>query len=195
MSRAIDRDQQRFKKIVRGKIRDDLKRYVSHGELIGRKGRETVTIPVPSIDIPHFRHGDAGGVGQGEGDEGTPIGRGGQQGDGPGAAGSDPAGHVREVEVAIEELADMLGEALELPRIEPKGTNTVDSEKDKYNSIRRTGPDALRHTKRTYKRALRRQIAAGEFPPKCELLQLIFLIFLMAMRNIRTADLNLLVVF
>ncbi len=168
MTRAIDRDAQRFKKIVRGKIRGDLKKYISHGEMLGRKGREVVSIPVPNIDIPHFRHGrrGSGGVGQGDGEEGQVIGRGGQQGDGPGEAGSDPGHHVREVEVTLDELAQMLGEALELPNIVPKGKDTISSQKDRYKTIRRTGPDSLRHFKRTYKRALKRSVSTGEYNPR-----------------------------
>jgi uncharacterized protein len=169
MTRAIDRDQQRFKEIVRGKIRGDLRKYISHGEMIGRKGRELVSIPVPNIDTPHFRHGrkGAGGVGQGDGEEGQVIGKGGQQqGDGSGEAGSDPGDHVREVEVTLDELAEMLGEALALPNIVPKGKDSLKSVKDKYSSIRRTGPDSLRHFKRTYKRALKRSVATGEYDPR-----------------------------
>ncbi len=168
MSRSIDRDTQRFKKIVRGKVRENLRKYVTHGEMIGRKGRELVSIPVPNVEIPHFRHGQkgSGGVGQGEGEEGQPIGRGQQDGDGAGQAGDQPGGHIREVEVTLDELAEMLGEALELPNIEPKGKNNISSKKDKYTSIRPTGPDSLRHFKRTYKRALRRQIASNQYDPQ-----------------------------
>ncbi len=168
MSRNIERDHQRFKQIVRGKVRDNLKKYVTHGEMIGRKGRELVSIPVPNIEIPHFRHGQkgSGGVGQGEGEEGQPIGRGQQQGDGTGQAGSEPGGHIREVEVSLDELAEMLGEALQLPNIEPKGKDVITSKKDRYTSIRQTGPDSLRHRKRTYKRALKRQISSNEYDPR-----------------------------
>ena len=167
MSRSIDRDTQRFKKIVRGKVRQNLRKYVTHGEMIGRKGRELVSIPVPNVEIPHFRHGQkgSGGVGQGDGEEGQPIGRGEQDGDGTGQAGDQPGGHIREVEVTLDELAEMLGEALELPNIEPKGKNNISTKKDKYTSIRPTGPDSLRHFKRTYKRALRRQIALNQYDP------------------------------
>src|SRR5687767_12148526 len=44
MTRAIDRDNQRFKEIVRGKVRGNLKKYITHGEVLGRKGREVVSI-------------------------------------------------------------------------------------------------------------------------------------------------------
>jgi hypothetical protein len=55
---------------------------------------------------------------------------------------------------------------LELPRIEPKGQARIVQEKARYTSIRQTGPESLRHTKRTYKQALKRQIAAGQYDAK-----------------------------
>ncbi|HWL09272.1 MAG TPA: DUF444 family protein [Planctomicrobium sp.] len=167
MARSVDRDFQRFNEIVRGKIRKDLKRYINHGEMLGRKGRETVSIPVPNIDIPHFQHGNkgSGGTGQGDGEVGQPIGKGDDEGDGKGQAGSEPGQHVREVEVTLDELADMLGAELELPYITPKGKDSLKSQKDRYNTISRTGPNSLRHFKRTYKEALKRQIASGSYNP------------------------------
>ena len=160
----IDRDKTRFKDIVRGKVRDNLKKYINHGEMVGRKGKDLVTIPVPQLDIPHFHYGDngAGGVGQGEGEQGQSVGKG-QEGDGPGAAGNRPGTHVLEVELDMQELADMMADALELPRIEPKGDACLQDEKTRYNSIRRNGPESLRHFKRTYVQALRRQVASGSY--------------------------------
>jgi sporulation protein YhbH len=162
----IDRDQSRFKQIVKGKIRENLRKYVTHGELIGRKGRDLVSIPIPQLDVPHFRYGQngSGGVGQGDGEEGDPIGSGDpQDGDGRGQAGGDPGGHILEVEVSLEELAQIMGDELELPRIEPKGKANITEEKTRYTSIRRTGPESLRHFKRTYMEALRRQISSNSY--------------------------------
>ncbi len=168
MVQKIENDQSRFRQIVRGKIRQNLKKYVTHGEMIGRKGKDLVSIPLPQLDVPHFRYGDhnAGGVGQGDGEVGQPIFSGQEQGDGAGAAGNAPGGHILEVDVSLEELADLLGEQLELPRIEPKGKANIVSAKNRYTGIRRTGPESLRHLKRTFKEALRRQITAGEYNPK-----------------------------
>jgi sporulation protein YhbH len=168
MTRAIDRDNQRFKEIVRGKVRGNLKKYITHGEVLGKQGREVVSIPVPNIEIPRFRHGQkgSGGIGQGDGDVGQPIGRGQDDGDGHGEAGDAPGQHIREAELTIDELAQMLGEELKLPKIEPKGQNTIKSIKTKYDSIRQTGPDSLRHFKRTYKRALRRLMSSNLYDPK-----------------------------
>src|SRR5207247_450919 len=147
---------------------------------IAKKGKDTVAIPLPSVDIPHFKHGDKqqGGVGQGDGEVGDSLGQGqeqpgtGQAGDRPGdaltdteAALQEPAGTPGE-ELALQDLADIMGEELELPRIQPKGTEKIVAWKDKYSGIRTTGPESLRHFRRTYRQALRRQIAMNTYDPK-----------------------------
>lgn len=167
MSLPIDRDVRRFKQIVRGKVRENLKKYVAHGEMLGRKGRGVVSIPVPSLNTPRFRFGDNGngGVGQGEGEEGDAVGQGQGQGGSGGAGGEAGAEHYTEVDVPLEELAQMLGEELELPNIEPRGKATIEAAKAKYNSVRSTGPESLRHNKRTYLKALQRQISTGGYSP------------------------------
>ena len=78
----IDQDNRRFKQIVRGKVRENLRKYITHGEMIGRKGRDLISIPIPQLDVPHFRYGQngSGGVGQGDGEVGTPIAGGDGQG-------------------------------------------------------------------------------------------------------------------
>jgi uncharacterized sporulation protein YeaH/YhbH (DUF444 family) len=168
MSLKVDQDHSRFRSIVRGKIRQNLRRYISQGELIGRKGKDLVSIPLPQIDIPRFVYGDRqkGGVGQGEGEVGDGVGQDGEGEDGAGQAGKDPSEHVLEVDVTLDELADILGEELELPAIENKGKNRIVAAKDRYTGIRRVGPESLRHFKRTYKEALRRAVASGAYDPK-----------------------------
>lgn len=170
MSLKIDQDHTRFRKIVRGKIRENLRQYISKGELLGKQGKDVVSIPVPHIDIPRFRFGgkQQGGVGQGQGEAGDPVGGGpGEpgEGDGPGQAGSDPGQHAIEVEMSLDELADLLGDELSLPRIEPRGKSTIVDQKERYVGIRRVGPNSLRHFKRTFRSALSRQIALGTYDP------------------------------
>ena len=162
MTKRIDSDVRRFRQMVRGKIRENLRRYITHGEMIGRQGDDLVSIPVPQLELPHFRYGrnQAGGVGQGDGQPGQPIGRGRDEA-GSAAAGSEPGAHILEVEVTLDELADLLGEELQLPRIEPKGQANITQQRPRYDSIRRSGPASLRHFKRTYTQALRRQISTG----------------------------------
>jgi sporulation protein YhbH len=158
----IRQDHARFRQIVRGKIRQNLKRYISRGELIGKQGKDLVSIPLPQIDPPRFRFGqrNQGGVGQGDGDPGDSLGQGDQQ-PGKGEAGEGEGQKSVEVDVTLDELADILGEELELPRIQPRGEKQVVTEKDRYSGVRPVGPDSLRHFKRTYKRALLRTIASG----------------------------------
>lgn len=171
MVRRIEQDRKRFDDIVRGRIKKDLQRHITRGELIGRRGKEVVSIPVPQIETPRFRHGsrEMGGVGQGPGDVGTPIGGSGQPGQpGPGAgngAGEEPGAHVREVELSVAELTELMGEALELPRIEPRGADTITATKGRYTGIRRVGPESLRSFRRTYREALKRQVASGTYNP------------------------------
>jgi uncharacterized protein len=159
MVNKIEQDHQRFRQIVRGKIRRDLRRFISRGEFIGKEGDRLVSIPVHDIDIPTFRYGDnSGGVGMGEGEEGDPAGGKGKGGEGEGR-------HILEVDVSLEELADILGEDLQLPRIEPKGQHKITTTRDKYSGIRNTGPASLRHFKRSYREALKRQLALGAYDP------------------------------
>lgn len=168
---SIKRDHARFRNIVKGKIKADLKKYITHTEMIGRRGKDLVTIPIPHIDIPHFRYGDRekGGVGQGEGEVGDSIGQGQTEAPGSGQAGDSPGEHTIEVDLTLQELAEILGEELQLPKIEPKGHKTVRVLKDKYTGIARSGPDSLRHFKRSYKEALKRQISAGVYDPDAPL--------------------------
>ena len=51
----IDADHARFRHIVRGKIKENLKRFITKGEILGKKGKDIVSIPLPQIQIPRFR--------------------------------------------------------------------------------------------------------------------------------------------
>src|SRR5438270_10942363 len=85
VGQKIERDHQRFKKLVRGKVKSNLQKYITRGEMIGKKGKDLVSIPLPSIDLPQFRYGTkgSGGTGQGQGNPGDPLGPP-QDGDGKG---------------------------------------------------------------------------------------------------------------
>ena len=76
MAARIEQDHQRFRQIIRGKIRKDLRRFISRGDFIGKEGRRLVSVPVHGIDTPTFRYGDnTPGVGMGEGKEGDAAGQ------------------------------------------------------------------------------------------------------------------------
>lgn len=169
MDHPIKRDHARFRKIVKGRIRDSLKKYVSQGEMPLPKGDGSFKIPMPQIETPRFKFGDKqqGGMGQGEGKEGDPIdGEEGKGQPGQGEVGEGEGNKELEVELSLDELASILGEELELPNIEPKGKKTMQSTTDRYSSIGTVGPDALRHFKRSYREALKRQVATGTYDPE-----------------------------
>jgi uncharacterized sporulation protein YeaH/YhbH (DUF444 family) len=150
---GVDRDVERFRQIIRGRLKEGLKDYMSQDgiKVYGKEGRHKITVPLPHIDLPRFVYGQkGGGVGQGAGD---------------GEAGNDPAENPLEVNVSLEEMAELLGEELELPRIEPKGKSEITVDSKKYRSIRTTGPESLRHFKKTYREALKRQISSGDYDP------------------------------
>lgn len=152
----IKSDVNRFRQIVRGRVREELRKHLGHQELIGKQGKRIVSIPIPQLELPRFVHDPGGGQGVGQGD--------GQSGEGPGA-GKDPGRHMLEVEFTVEELAQILGDALELPRISPKGNDELDAVAGQYTGVSHTGPESLRHFKRSYRQAMRRMISTGDYDP------------------------------
>lgn len=166
MIKKIEKDYNRFRQIILGKIKHNLKDYIKRGEFIGKKGKDIISIPVPQIEIPTFKYAEKkmGGVGEGDGKIGKPIGT--AEGDKTPGAGSMPGRHIYEVDITLKELAELLGDELELPNIEPRGKDKIIEEKDEYFGVRRTGPETLRVFKRTYKEALKRQIMSDIYDPE-----------------------------
>jgi uncharacterized sporulation protein YeaH/YhbH (DUF444 family) len=168
MALRIHSDYARFRSIVKGRVRENLRRFIVQGELVAQHGQKKVSIPLSEIRLPRFRHSweDQSQVGQGEGKEGDALGQGQEaEGGGGGQAGDQPGDHPLEVELSLEELAQILGEELSLPRIQPRGRKVLKSWSGRFTGIRRTGPESLVHFKRTFKSALRRTVASGEYNP------------------------------
>ncbi len=164
----IARDYSRFRQIVKGYIKKNLRKFLTGSEMLAKQGNKIVKIPIYNIDLPRFKYGkNQGGVGQGDGEVGEVLGKDfqeGEEGQSPGEAGKDPAEkHDLDIEVTLDELAQMLQEELHLPKIEPKGKKTIKTVKDKYTGIRTVGPNSLLSFKRTYKESLKRQIMHGTY--------------------------------
>ncbi len=161
MPKRILKDLERFKKIVRGEIRKNLKELIENGSIVGQKGSRIVRVPIKSIRIPQFRYDprEQGGIGAGEGEIGEPIQLAPtQDGNGNGHAGYGPGPHFREVEIEIRELAEILGEELELPKIQPKGHKHVLSGSEEYEDVATVGPEALLMKRRAFRRGLLRHM-------------------------------------
>lgn len=162
-----DADDEAWDKKKKGGLKKEAKKFLTNREIIGKKGKDLVRIPIPNLDNPTFRYGrqGGGGVGQGEGEPGTPFAPGDPQ-PGQGQAGELPGDHMLEAEISFEEWAKTIFEELELPPPEPKGKRVLTQIKDKYNTIAREGPEGLRHFKRSYKEALKRQQQTGNYDPQ-----------------------------
>ena len=160
---SVQDDHRKFKKIVRGCIKNNFKKFLNYDHIFGRQENETIKIPIPSIEIPRFKYGDQqqSGVGQGPGDTGEPTEADGSQSQ----AGNKPGESIIEIDVSIDELADILGEALELPRIEPRGHKNIETSHNQYTGRSTVGPDGLRHFKSSYKEALKRAMINNTYNP------------------------------
>lgn len=161
-SLGIEPDLRRYREIVRGKVRDDLQDYITSDEIIAQHGKDIVSVPIKEVSIPKYKFGsNEEGAGQGEGDPNQDA-----EGDGSGQAGDKAGQHIREESFHVEELADLLGEHLQLPRIKPRLTSGLEEAVPRYEGISKKGPPSLRDNKRTFKEALKRTIAENSYDPE-----------------------------
>lgn len=150
MISRIEQDHSRFREIIRGKVRQNLRKYMARGDIIAPQGKGSVTILMPQINIPRFTFGDnsGGGVGQGEGQPGDPVDGAQQPGQGKGKAGEGEGDKALEIEVSLDELAEILGEELGLPRIQPKGVHALGHAKTATSACARRGRRASARSRR-----------------------------------------------
>lgn len=167
MTFRIGSDVDRFKSIIKDKFKHNLGKFVSSNHILGQQGGKIIKIPLNNIDLPIFSYGgkQRGGTGIGPGDVGDPVGSEKKPGKGK-QAGDDDESHDFSTEFTPDELAQIMREHLELPNIENKGKGGIETEKSKYTSIANQGSESLRHYKRTYKEALKREISSGNYDPR-----------------------------
>ena len=171
MPRRIEEDHKDFIDVVSGRLRKALKKFIKSGKIVRNRGkRGKISISIPKIDIPHITFGDNDqGVGRGPGKDGDVIGRD-PKGKGDRAGQGEAEGIT--INLDLEAVLKFLAEELELPDLKPKPSDTFDEVKIKYNNISLIGPESLRHNRRTFLQALKRQAAEGtindlEFVPGC----------------------------
>ena len=166
--RRIREDHKQYRDLVRDNVRSRVKDHIKSGKKIKRRGKDMVVVDVSVIELPQFRYGDGdgSGIGNGEADEGDIVGQGPpEQGDGSGEAGEGEGEHTIGVGISVDDYMDILGEELELPKLEPKDNSDIVVEKIKYNQIAKVGNPSLLHKKRTLKNVIKRSISSGEFDP------------------------------
>jgi uncharacterized sporulation protein YeaH/YhbH (DUF444 family) len=154
-------DQERHKERIKEAIKKNLGSIVSNESIILSNGRRTVKVPMRALDEYKFRfdYRKRKHVGQGDGKTkvGDVIGRENQQGQAPGQAGDSPGQDYYEAEVDIDEIAALIFEDLQLPFLEEKSKQAVQSKTTKFTEIRRTGVLSNLDKRRTILENIRRQ--------------------------------------
>lgn len=156
MPKRIHEDHKHFRDVVNGRTRKELKRLIK-GKIVRLRAKGgKIEMTIPGLDIPHFAYGDnrKGGVGRGKGKKGQVIGRDPKKGEGSEAGDEHQDGIT--VQVDLEDVLRFLQDELQLPDMKPKPSETYEEVKTIYNDISKTGPDSLRHTRRTLLEALKR---------------------------------------
>lgn len=163
-------DQERHMEKIKEAIKDNLNDLVSEENIIMSGGKDTVKIPVRSLDQYRFRYNfnKQQHVGQGKGDSsvGDMVARGGppqqaQQGEGPGkgeGAGEDAGQDYFEAEISVMELEEMLFSELELPNLEKnKKQDLLENEHYEFTDIRKKGVMGNIDKKKTILESMKRQ--------------------------------------
>lgn len=168
---GIQFDIEEFLKMAKGKIRQDMNKYLRRGTVpIRIRSGKIISLPLDWFEVPSWRYGfPKSGVGQGEGEPGDDLGPVESDNDDH-SHGSQPGGHgggglIVEVDVTIEELVEFFQEALELPRIKPKGDRSIKEAREKFNTISKVGPLSRLSDTHTFEEAIVRSIAEGKFAP------------------------------
>lgn len=161
MPRRIQEDHGMFRDVVGGATRRELGKYIKSGAITRKRGKNTVSIPIPQIGLPHFAHGSSDeGVGRGAGKPGTKVGEDPAPGKGGKQAGTDPGSEI-EVAVDMKDVLALLQDDWKLPNMLPKEGDTFEEVVIKYDSLSKVGPSALLHKRRTLLNTLKRQSAMG----------------------------------
>jgi len=161
-------DQTRHQEKVREAIKQNLPDIVTDESIILSNGKQTVKIPIKSIDEYRFvyNHNKKQHVGQGDGDSqvGDVLGvdpKAAKKGAGEGA-GDQPGEDYLETEISMDELEDMLFEELELPNLEQKQKEQIQTTDIVFHDIRKKGIMSNIDKKRTLIENLRRNANAGK---------------------------------
>lgn len=157
-------DQERHKERIKDAIKKNLGSIVSNESIILSRGRKTVKVPMRALDEYKFRfdYRKRKHVGQGDGDTqvgdviGRENGQGMGQGSGPGEAGDSPGQEYYEADVNIDEIAALIFEDLQLPYLEEKAKQAVQSKTTRFTEIRRIGVMSNLDKRRTVLENIRR---------------------------------------
>jgi uncharacterized protein len=160
-------DQARHNEKIKEAIKANLQDIISEESIISSDGRRVVKVPIRSLELPHFKFGNAKGGQAGHG-SGKPSDdqQSGQeaQASGPGkgkGAGEQPGVDYFEADITVDELAEVLFEELSLPFLENKGGQDLETEDIQFKDLSRVGSLANLDKKRTLVQNIRRNAMNG----------------------------------
>ncbi|MBM7615852.1 sporulation protein YhbH [Alkaliphilus hydrothermalis] len=129
-------DRRRHRQLVEDSIKRNITDIIAEESIIGENKNKKIKIPIKGIKEYQFVYGkNKPGVGSGDGSEkrGDKISQEdmkGQQGQGKDQPGNAEGDDVYETEVTLEELINYLFDDLDLPFLERKKFNEIESEKN-----------------------------------------------------------------
>lgn len=166
LHRKGEMDQERHKRKVKEAIKNNLADIVSEESIILSEGDRVLKVPVRSMDEPKLRfdYSDKPQVGQGQGGTkvGDVLGRAnpdaseadGGQGK---QAGDQPGADYYEAEITVDELAEIIFEDLQLPRLKQTSNQDLTIDDIRFNDVRKQGMMGNVDKRRTLLEALKRQ--------------------------------------
>ncbi|MFD3257766.1 sporulation protein YhbH [Paenibacillus lentus] len=159
-------DQQRHQEKVREVIRQNLPDLITEESIIMSDGKGIVKIPLRNLEEYRFIHNyqKHKHVGQGNGDSnvGDILAQDSPKEGGKGSKAGDKAGQdVVEAEINIEDLEELLFDELELPFMEEKDKEDLETVAVRFNDIRKKGLMSNIDKKRTILENLRRNATSG----------------------------------
>lgn len=163
----IIEDWMKFRRIIGGKYREELQKYIKTGTIFRQRGKNgKIAVTIPRIDLPHIVFGKPDqGVGRGPGKKGDIVGRDPGKGKGGGQPGTDPGEGIT-IMVDLDEVLKLLKDELQLPDMKPKANQTYEEIRVVYNGISKIGPNSLLHKTRTMKQCMKRLAALGQLDKK-----------------------------
>jgi len=167
-------DRQRHREKVRSSILDNIADIIAEESIIGRSGDDIIKVPIRGIKEYRFVYGEnTPGVGEGaDGDikKGDVIGKDAKgKKAAPGQAGQQPGVDYYETDVTLSELIDMMFEDLDLPDLERKELNSIESlRRSKPKGYRKVGIRVRLDKRRTLRAKRRRERARGAVGPAAE---------------------------
>jgi sporulation protein YhbH len=161
-------DQQRHKERIKEAIKQNLPHIVSEENIILSDGRHIIKVPVRSLEEYRFKYDDDSGkhAGSGDGDSqvGDVIGRAGNSqgpGKGQGPAGEQPGIDYYEAEVSLDEIAALIFEDLDLPNLQEKKLQEIESEALRFTDVRKKGAMSNLDKRRTLLENVKRNAKQG----------------------------------